>query len=52
MNENERRPGETFPQYRERMRRLTAHGKRTFARLLWDSSAKGTYVRKKHGALM
>lgn len=51
MNPAVRRPDESQKQYKERLREERAAGKGTRGRLLWDSTARGTYVRAKHGPL-
>jgi hypothetical protein len=53
MNHNERKPGESFELYKLRRANQnyeTKHKPRT-AKVLWDSSRRGTYIRAKHGAL-
>lgn len=47
LNELKRKSTESFKEYKERMRGLS----KSYYRMLWDSSSKGTYVKKKHGEL-
>ena len=51
MTPNERRPSETYSEYRERLAYSNYLDKNRAARLLWDSSRKGTYIRARHGEL-
>lgn len=52
MNPNKRRDGESFKQYRKRLKSEQAVAKHASkGRILWYSSADGTYVREKHGEL-
>ncbi len=51
MNSAIRRPDESQKEYKERLREERKAEKAGRARLLWDSSRLGTYIRAKHGDL-
>ena len=52
MNPNQRYPNETEKEYKERLREMHSREKRAQSgRTLWDSSKRGTYRVKDHGAL-
>ncbi len=51
MNQNQRKSTETQKQYKERLREQNKSAKGRTPRLLWDSHARGTYVRERHGEL-
>jgi hypothetical protein len=47
-----RNDGESFEEYKVRRAAINKHNKQARqATVLWDSSAKGTYIFKNHGAL-
>lgn len=51
MNPNVRKSNESQKQYKERLREQNKAGKGGRTRMLWNSTAQGTYVRAKHGEL-